>query len=972
MRKIRIILLLLTVTTAIMAQKTLSGTILSKTDGSPIEMATVRLFAYNGADSTLVQGAQTYDDGLFILSNIRAGKYRLIVSSVGYNEHSQWVEMKQSDLDLPAIRLVEQVQELAEVSVQGRAAEMTVKGDTIEYNTAAYQVSETATVEELLKKMNGVEVDKEGNVTINGEEIKGVRIDGKKFFGDDVQTATKNIPADMIEKIQVIDEKSEMAKLTGFEDDETERIINLSLKKNRKKGVFGNYSGALGADMVTDDGGWFDYGNSAYGDTDAARMKHFVENDARYNANIFTNLLLGESQTTIVAGANNTNEIRSRRGRGWFGGQNAGITASENLGVNTNIDLTNKLGDKANRQIGDEKTELLLGGDATINHSVNDTRTQSQKESYSEEATYIDQDSTNKITRAWDAQMRLEMEYQIDSMNKIILRPQISYSNSRYAQTNDYTYERDSVLINDGYQNQKSLQEEISASMRATYNHKFAKPGRALTMRANFTFKNTEKSDTTYAFDHLTSAALVDQNTFSTNDAFSYSLRTSFVEPIYGKNHFIETVLSLSGSNRNSVKDQYSMLDGAYQYDSVYSNALSNNMYTEQLELNYRWVSEKIDLTAGARVLATQTYSKTYYGGILARDTLYNRWNWSPNVRFRYKFGQKEFARIVYRGRVNQPTIQQMEPVRNNSDAMNETVGNLGLNPAFSHNIFAMYSKFNQEKFSSMMVGMNANLTQDALTNNTIYDKTGKRYLQTVNAEMIPWYVGAHFMSNTPFCKKMFQFHSRTAVSYNQRVAYVLREQEADEIAALIAADQLPLGDASKTGNFRMSSDLTLRFTHKIVDIGVKNTNVYSLTHNSLNKKNISHIGDWIISGDVTFHLPKSWNIATDVSYTSRHGYQGLTDVNELIWNFSLDKTWANSTLTLKVYDLLNDKKNIMQTVNETSVSYQKFNTLPTYFMLTYTYKLNRMGGLQAKGAAAWQQQMYESGGRPPMGPSRR
>ena len=962
MKRIALIITLFVIALTAMAQKTLSGTILSKTDGQPIEMATVRLFAYNGADSTLVQGAQTYYDGLFILSNIRPGRYKLIISSVGFNEQSQWVEMKQSDLDIPAIRLVEQVQELAEVSVQGRAAEMTVKGDTIEYNTAAYQVSETATVEELLKKMNGVEVDKEGNVTINGEEIKGVRIDGKKFFGDDVQTATKNIPADMIEKIQVIDEKSEMAKLTGFEDDETERIINLSLKKNRKKGVFGNYSGALGADMVTDDGGWFDYGNSAYGDTDAARMKHFLENDARYNANIFTNLLLGESQTTIVAGANNTNEIRSRRGRGWFGGQNAGITASENLGVNTNIDLTGQL-DKL-----DDKTELLLGGDATINHSVNDTRTQSQKESYSEEATYIDQDTTEKMTHAWDAQMRLEMEYQIDSMNKIILRPQISYSNSRSEQNNDYTYERDSVLINDGYQNQRSLQEEISASMRATYNHKFAKPGRALTMRANFTFKNTEKNDTTFAFDYLTNSALVDQNTFSTNNAFSYSLRTSYVEPIYGKNHFLETVISLSGSNRNSVKDQYSKDDitDSYLYDSVYSNALSNNMYTEQLELNYRWVSEKIDLTAGARVLATQTYSKTYYGGILARDTLYNRWNWSPNVRFRYKFGQKEFARIVYRGRVNQPTIQQMEPVRNNSDAMNETVGNLGLNPAFSHNIFAMYSKFNQEKFSSIMVGMNANLTQDALTNNTIYDKTGKRYLQTVNAEMIPWYVGAHFMSNTPFCNKMFQFHSRTAVNYNQRVAYVLREQDADHIAQMIEANTLPLGEASKTGNFRMSSDLTLRFTHKIVDIGVKNTNIYSLTHNSLNKKNLSHIGDWIISGDVTFHLPKSWNIATDVSYTSRHGYQGLTDVNELIWNVSLDKTWANSTLTLKVYDLLNDKKNIVQTVNETSVSYQKFNTLPTYFMLTYTYKLNRMGGLQAKGHAAWQQQMYENGGRPP------
>ena len=965
MKKLGIIVLLFGFAVAMMAQKTLSGTILSKTDGQPIEMATVRLFTYNGTDSTLVQGAQTYYDGLFILSNIREGKYRLIVSSIGYNEHSQWIEMKNSDIDIPAIRLVEQVQELAEVSVQGKAAEMTVKGDTIEYNTAAYQVSETATVEELLKKMNGVEVDKEGNVTINGEEIKAVRIDGKKFFGDDVQTATKNIPADMIEKIQVIDEKSDMAKLTGFEDDEGERIINLSLKKNRKKGLFGNYSGALGADMVTDNGGWFDYANPAYGATPSAQTKHFFENDFRYNANIFTNLLLGESQTTIVGGANNTNEIRSRRGRGWFGGQNAGVTASENLGVNTNIDLTSKLEKK------DDKTELLLGGDATLNHSTNDTRTISQRDSYSEEATYIDRDSTNKLTRSWDAQMRLEMEYQIDSMNKIILRPQISYNNSNSTQTNDYTYDRDSVRINDGYQNQTSLQEEISASIRAIYNRKFLKPGRALTMRANVSFSNTKGENNTYAWDRMTNSALVDQYTLSGNNTMSYSLRTSYVEPIYGKKHFLETVLSLSGNNRNSVKDQYSMdsITGDYQYDNTYSNQLNNNMYTEQLELNYRWVSEKIDLTAGARVLATQTYSQTYYGGVLARDTLYNRWNWSPNLRFRYKFGQKEFARIVYRGRVNQPTIQQMEPVRNNSDAMNETVGNLGLNPAFNHNIFAMYSRFNQEKFSSIMTGMHANITQDALVNNTIYDQTGKRYLQTVNADMVPWNVGAHFMSNTPFCKKMFQFHSRTAVSYNQRVAYVLREQDADAIAQLIAADQLPLGDPSKTGNFRMTSDLTLRFTHEIVDIGIKNTNVYSLTHNSLNKKNVSHIGDWIISGDVTFHFPKSWNIATDIAYTSRHGYEGLTDVNELIWNFSIDKTWANSTLTLKVYDLLNDKKNIVQTVNETSVSYQKFNTLPTYFMLTYTYKLNRMGSLKATGAAAWQQQMIESGGRPPMGP---
>lgn len=954
---------------------TLSGTVLSKTDSSPIEMATIRLFAYHhtpqGKDSTLIQGCQTTYDGVYILNNIPQGKYQLHISSVGFKDHIHPVDMPNRSLDLPTIHLHEQVQRLAEVQVQGRAAEMTVKGDTIEYNTAAYQVGETAMVEDLLKKMNGVDVDKEGNVTINGEEIKSVRIDGKKFFGDDVQTATKNIPAEMIEKIQVIDEKSEMAKLTGFEDDDTERIINLSLKKNRKKGVFGNYSGALGLDMVTDNNQWFDYANPEFGNTNAARAQHFFQNDFRYNANMFTNILLGESQTTIIGSANNTNEIRSGRGRGPWRGQNAGITWSENLGINTNVDLNSKITKR------DHTSSLLLGGDATFNHSMNDTRTQSNKESYTDEFTYINNDSTNKLSHAWDAQMRLEMEYQIDTLNKIILRPTISYTNNHSVSNNSYTFERDTVIdtlnqtvrINDGYQQQESLSENISASLRAIYNRKFLRPGRSLTMQANMQFTNTKGTTQTYAEDHLRDITLVNQQTLSGNNAYTYSLRTSYVEPIYKKNHLLEIALSLSGNTRISEKNQYGLdsLTNEYTiYDSIYSNNLYNSLYSEQLELNYRWVEEKFDMMIGARAIAQQTYSQTFYGGILARDTLYNKWNFAPNVNFRYKFESKKFARIIYRGNTQQPSITQMEPVRNNSDALNETVGNLALQPAYRHNIFMMFSSFNQEKFSSFMTGLRATITEDALTNNTIYDQFGKRYTQTVNADIIPWNIGWDMMSNTPFCKKMFQLHTRTAVSYNERVAYVLREQDAADIEQMIDNNSMMLGEASHTGNLRISSDISLRFTHPIVDIGIKNTNIYSLTRNSLNDQSKSNIGDWIITGDVTFHLPKDWNISTDVAFTGRYGYTGITDPNEIVWNASIDKSWGNSTLTLRVYDLLHDKKNIVQTVGEDYVSYQKFNTLPTYAMLTFTYKLNRMGGLKAKGRAAWQQEMIESGGRPP------
>lgn len=949
---------------------TLSGLVVSATDKSPIEMATVRLFAFshNRKDSTLVQGAQTDMDGAFVLSGIRAGSYTLYVSSVGFDEAIQAVQMPDEHLDLPTIRLREAVMHLAEVSVRGHAAEMTVKGDTIEYNTAAYQVGENAMVEDLLKKMNGVTVDKEGNVTVNGESVTAVRIDGKKFFGSDVQAATKNIPAEMIEKVQVIDEKSDMAKLTGFEDDESERIINLTLKQDRKKGVFGNYSGALGADMVTENGKWMNYGDAAYGATTGERTRHFFQDDFRYNASLFTNILLGESQTTIIGGANNTNEIRSGRGRGPFSGQNAGITWSENLGVNTNVDLTSRVTQR------DANTSLLFGGDAAINHSYNDTQTQTNKQSYTEDATYANTDSTNKISQSWDANVRLELEYQIDSVNKLFLQPRISYTNSRYSAHNAYTYHREEERINDGYQDQTSLSEDITASLRAIYNHKFTRPGRALTMTGNIDFTNTKGQTQTYAWDNILSLAQVDQHTLSGNNALSYSLKTSYVEPIYRNNHLLEIAATFSGKDRASHKDQYSMdsLSGEYQYDSVYSSVLNNHLYTEQLELNYRWVEQKFDLTLGARVLATQTHSTTMYGEVLARDTLYNQWNWSPNIQFKYKFGKKEFARIIYRGNVTQPTITQMEPVRNNSDAMSETVGNLSLQPAFRHNLMVMYSRFNTDRMSSIMTGIRGTLTKDALVGNSIYDETGKLYQQTVNADVLPWNIGADFMYNTPFANKLMQFNTRTAVSYNQRVGYTLREQSAAEIERMIDEGTMMRGETSRTGNMQVSEDMALRLTHSIIDVGLRGNVTYSRTQNTLNTNSLSNVLNWTVTGDLTLHLPQSWNIATDCGYTARYGYTGLTDINEVIWNASVDKSWQNATLALKVYDLLHQKKNIVQVVGDNYVSYQKYNTLPTYFMLTFTYKLNRMGSLKAKGMGGHIQEMIEGGqkpGMPPMGP---
>ena len=198
---------------------------------------------------------------------------------------------------------------MEELEVRGTAAQLVVRGDTIEYNATAFKVAENAMVEDLMKRLPGVEIASDGKITINGQEINKIRVDGKKFFDGDIEMATKNLPAEMIDKIQVLEQKSEMAQLTGFEDDETERIINLTTKPNRRKGVFGYVVGGIGLD---------------------------TENLIRYDANSNINFMSGESQTSVVAGANNVNTSRSRRGMGGWGGGN-GITQTQNFGIKNSI-----------------------------------------------------------------------------------------------------------------------------------------------------------------------------------------------------------------------------------------------------------------------------------------------------------------------------------------------------------------------------------------------------------------------------------------------------------------------------------------------------------------------------------------------------------------------------------------------------------------------------------------------------------
>ncbi len=900
-------------------QHSIQSSVFDAKNGQPIEMATVRLLKQK--DSTLVQGAQTDVKGKFVLPKIKSGNYILLISSVGYIEQKRNITMENKDLILKNFQLTENVKLLNELEVKGTAAQMVVKGDTLEYNATSFKTPENAMVEELLKKLPGVEISSEGKITVNGEEVKKIRLDGKKFFDGDIEQATKNLPADMIEKIQVLEQKSDMALLTGFDDGDTERIINLTTKPNRRKGLYGNVIGGAGAD---------------------------TNKDFRYDSNVSLNIMDGNAQTSINAGANNLNTSRSSRGRGsWGGGANAGITTSQNIGINNNTIVNDK---------------FKIGGDMTLNHASNYSNTESNRTSYLSETTYNDLSKNESENDKNDANMRLEVEWKIDSLSTIILQPNINYSTADSYNSKEYSYLTEGDSTSWGNSRNEGTNSSVSGGFNLIYNHKsLSKKGRSFTanLRTGFSQSDNESYNLSNKY---TADSTTHVNQFITNrsDNFNSSLRMSFVEPLWNNKNMIEAALTVSNNNTNSKKLQYGIdADGEYSiFNEEYSNHFENWFFRESLELNYRYTEKNYNVMIGLNGQPSQTKNIRTYGNGLTRDTTYRVFNFSPTGRFQYNFGKKQFARIDYRGRTQQPSINQMQPVKNNNDLMAETVGNPSLNPSFSHNLRLMYSAFNDKTFSSFSTFLNANATKDALVSNKIYDNTLKQYSQTVNSDAIPLSLNWNIMYNTPIIQKRLHFNTGTSINYRTQYSYISRNVDIEEINT----DYLLLGNLSKTRNYGGAEEISLTFTHDVIELGVRGRIGYSNTLNNLTNAG-TEIWDWTGRGNIVVRFPYDFTLSSDIAYSDRAGYTNM-EQSEIMWNASLDKSvFSNKgTISLIASDILHQRLNIRQTIGDNYVQYSSYNTLPSYFLVRFAYRINKFGGNNNQSE---RQNRFRSGMRP-------
>lgn len=905
-----------------------TGSVVEQGSDTPIEQATVRLL--NVKDSAMVRGVVSARNGSFTLKNVKKGSYLLHITFIGYDPLYQPLQItgKKNPVNVGKLELSDRAIELGEAVVIGKAPEVTVRNDTVEYNADSYKVTEGSVLEDLLKKMPGVEVDSEGKITVNGKEVKKVMVDGKEFFSDDPKVASKNLPAKMIDKLQVLDKKSDMAQMTGFDDGEEETVINLTVKPGMKQGWFGNAYGG-------------------YGSKD------------RYEGNAMVNRFVNNDQITFMGGANNTNNMGfSDLASTMFSGMGGGGGRRGGFGAGSGITSSGNAGLNFSKEFKPDK--LTLGGNTRYSHSDNDARSKSDRQNIlpGDSSSYDNSEAMSR-TKSDNFGVDFRLEWKPDTMTQLIFRPSFSFSHSMNDNFSDATTldnERDTVNTNKSNNYSESNGYNLNASI--DFSRKLNNKGRVFS--ATLSGGNSDsysdgmnRSDIVYfnQTDALKNS-IIDQRSRYDNKGFNYRAYVSWVEPI-GHNNFIQATYSISQRKQEALKNVYNQdADGIYNVlDSAYSQSYRNNFISQRASLSFKSQRAKFNYTIGLNLDPSYSSSENFVGDTTLSKITRKVVNLSPMAQFNYMFDKRTNLRIMYNGRTSQPSMTQLQPVADISDPTNITIGNPDLNPRYTNNVFIRFQQFTPEKQRAFMIMANGSYIINDIVSYTSYNQeTGVKTTtyKNVNGN----YSGnVRMMLNTPLKNKKFSINSMTMASFANSNGYINEEKNTNR-------------------NLILSERGGIDFRSSYLDLGVNGNIRYNATSNSLQKENNQNTFNYGAGGYTTIYLPLNFKIESDVNWSTNSGYGDGFKQNEVLWNASASKSFLKNnqgTLRFKIYDILQQRSNISRSITASYIQDSEYNTLGSYFMVHFIYRFSIFKG----GASASDVKTPgRSGrGRGPMGP---
>ncbi|GAA4300399.1 TonB-dependent receptor [Compostibacter hankyongensis] len=873
---------------------TLSASLVDSATGVPLSAATVLLETLQ--DSSVEQSALAGEKGDFRLTHIPEGPYRLLVTHLGYRSFDTTLvfDSRQPEHDLGRLLLVAGAVLLDPVTIEELQPPVSMNGDTMQFSAGAFKTHENAVVEDLLKKLPGMDVDDDGNITAQGEQVVEVLVDGKPFFGNDPKITTQNLPVDMIDQVQVFDKTSDQAAFTGIHDGNTRKTINLIIKKDRRRGTFGRAT-------------------AGYGSED------------RYQLNGMVNRFDNDQRISLLGGANNINRQGfSRRDGGGNGGSGGGgITNSQMGGLN----YRDSWGPK-----------LEVNGSYFVSHTRTRTEQKSSRQNILPDSSFFSDQQSTSTNEALSHRFNMNFEYTIDSTSALIFRPTLSYTTSDNSASNIHASRSDKqVPINEGIRNNSAHSTSPDFDGSLLYRKKLKKKGRTFSIGLSGGYNGNDGLRYNKSEDRFhtgaDSSALLDQQNDNHADSYHWEGRLSYTEPLY-TDHYLELEYSYSRNNSNSDRRTYNFNPGTKRYDdydSLYSNAFRNSFIRNRGSLNFIANKEKYDYTVGLSLQDNRLSNDWLMSdSTLTQHTL----NLYPLFNFHYNFSRTRRLRLEYRGNTRPPSISELQPVPDNSNSLRIRLGNPDLKTAFTNNVRLSYNSFSPQTYRNLQASLNFTTVSNQIVSSSYYDEQRRQYIQPVNVNGT-YNLNGDVSFSLPWEKIGLKIDPATTIRYTHDVGFVNREKNLSR--------NLSLGQ-----RLRLTYDID-----ELLDLNVNGRiNYNKATYSLLPDRNQSFF-NYGLSFDFELRLPAGFLVGSDVRYSANSGLAAGYNRTTTLLNAYIAKQCfkkKQGTFRLQGFDLLNQRRDIRRRLGATYIEDSESMGLARYFMLSFTYNFNRFGGRRGMG----------------------
>lgn len=911
---------------------TIKGKILDP-DDIPLEAATV--YVSSVADSTLVEYTISNSNGDWTLKLRKTeNPVYLKVSFMGFANYNQKLEGITEDTDFGTIKLSEQSTDLSEVVIEGEIPPIRIKSDTLEFNASSFKVRPDANVQTLLKQLPGVEIDEEGKITVNGKEVNQILVNGKPFFDADGKIALQNLPAEIIDKIQVSDKKTREEELSGEKATGNDATINLTIQEDKNKGLFGKFMGGYGTDDRYESSALFNYFKDKQKISVLASSNNI--NSTGFSMNEIFDNMGGGRNISYFSSSNGSFGINGMR----FGG-NTGITLSNMVGINYSDEWVKDLESNISYFYTSSETDNE-NRTKQVNFLPDDEGT--QPGNTTNQNSFTTESNSVSNSTSYGHNFNTQFEFKIDSTSTIFFEPKYTLANSKNRNTNSqFSVNQDNLLLNESEGNTYSERENASFSNELYYYKSFKRKGRSIAASMS---NNNSKDDgsnlneSTTIFYEDTDDDGINDNTredirnqirYNRQTSDQYSANIEYTEPItdslkvsVGVNYRYENNLEdREGFDFNPQTEEYSVLN------ELLTNYLTSKANTVTPTAGININKEKLYMRAevGTDITSFKNYA-TYLG------TQYNvNKNYllpTANVNLSWRFTKTKNLWANYSYNTNLPAASQILPVEDLSDPLFTTIGNADLDPNRYHYFGASFRDYDYATRSGYSFYAGGNFYDSQIMAFTTIDESAKRTTsyQNVSGTIMSW-LGANWNKSIKREAHTFRFGFGANLNFTKNKEFI---------------------NAELFNSQRIVITPRVNFTYEYGELVTINPSYnYSYENSKYLASNLNPQSNYThrLNLQTTTYWPKHVIFGNDFGYTYTSNIAPGFRKDFFLWNTSLGYNFLNEKLLfkVKVYDLLNQNLSTTRTISTTGITDQQNIVLRRYAMFSLTYKIERFGG---------------------------